>query len=156
MLGAMAGGDTSQILGAAAKGAAMVDPTSASAGALNTIGDTMITGGNGGGALDTALGSAVSGGSSGAASSASASGHPYPNLAEGSCGSLMNLQNYRTNALSGGNDVQLKTLCGQAYEYYAMYKRAITQGYGHDDLMRTYNAHKDASAVVNQFYREAR
>lgn len=155
MIGAMAGGDTSQILGAAAKGAAMIDPSSASAGALNTIGDTMISGGVSN-PLESALGNAVAGGSSGATGTASANGHPYDNLAEGSCGSLMTLQNYRTNALSGGNDVQLKTLCGQAYEYYAMYKRAITQGYGHDDLMRTYNAHKDASAVVNQFYAEAR
>lgn len=154
MLGAMAGGDTSQIIGAAAKGAAMLDPGGAGSGALNTIGDTMISGGNSGG-MGTTLGNAVTGASSGGNASASANGHPYGNLAEGSC-SMMNLSNYRTVALSGGNDVQLKTLCGQAFEYYSMYKRAITQGYGHDDLMRTYNAHKDAAAVVNQFYAEAR
>ena len=157
MLGAMAGGDTSQIIGAAAKGAAMLDPGGAGSGALNTIGDTMISGASGSSGLGSALGNAVTGASGGAGgnASASANGHPYGNLAEGNC-SMMNLSNYRTVALSGGNDVQLKTLCGQAFEYYSMYKRAITQGYAHDDLMRTYNAHKDSAAVVNQFVAEAR
>ena len=60
-------------------------------------------------------------------------------------------QNYRSRALSGGGDQQLLAMCGQAFEYYTMYKRAIAQGYSEADADRTYAAHK-ASAQVAQSY----
>lgn len=64
----------------------------------------------------------------------------------------VNSGNYRSAALSGGNDVQLKTMCGQAYEYYAMYRRALEQGYSEADAERTYQAHAQSAAVANDFY----
>lgn len=61
--------------------------------------------------------------------------------------------NYREKAFAAG-DEQLRALCGQAYEYLAMYKRALDQG--HPEAYRTYDAHKQAAAVVNNFYGEAK
>jgi hypothetical protein len=145
MVGAMAGGNTSQVVGAAMKGAAIVDPN---ASALGSVGDSLITGntasvGNVGG-----LGGTSSGGGS----------YPTrPNLLEGSpaC-SMMNESNYRTEALSGGNDVQLKTMCGQAFEYYHMYLNAIAQGYSEADANRTYAAHQGAAQNAISFYQNNR
>lgn len=75
------------------------------------------------------------------------------NLAASTCGRFgFTADNYRTVALSGGNDEQIKTLCGQAYEYHSMYKRALSQG--HPEAWRTYDAHKKSAAVVNNFYGE--
>ena len=45
-------------------------------------------------------------------------------------------------------------MCGQAYEYYTMYKRAL--GQKHPEAWRTYDAHKQAAAVVNGFFGETR
>lgn len=61
-------------------------------------------------------------------------------------------QNYRQKALAGGTDVQLDTMCGQAFEYYTMYKRAIAQGYSEADANRTYEAHSKSALVANHFY----
>ena len=42
-------------------------------------------------------------------------------------------------------------MCGQAFEYYTMYKRAIAQGYSEADANRTYAAHEDSARVANGF-----
>lgn len=65
-------------------------------------------------------------------------------------------QNYRQKALAGGNNVQLDTMCGQAFEYYTMYKRAIAQGYSEADAGRTYEAHSKSALVANHFYENNR
>lgn len=60
--------------------------------------------------------------------------------------------NYRQKALAPGNDLQIRTMCGQAYEYYTMYKRALDQR--HPEAWKTYDAHKKSAMVVNNFYGE--
>jgi hypothetical protein len=145
MVGAMAGGNTSQVVGAAMKGAAIVDPNAA---ALGSVGDSLITG------------NTASVGGVGGLNTASNGGGSYPkrpNLLDGSpaC-SMMNAGNYRTEALSGGNDVQLKTMCGQAFEYYHMYENAIAQGYSEADANRTYAAHQGAAQNAISFYENNR
>jgi hypothetical protein len=145
MVGAMAGGNTSQVVGAAMKGAAIVDPNAA---ALGSVGDSLISG------------NTPSVGNVGALGGTSSGGGSYstrPNLLEGSpaC-AMMNESNYRTEALSGGNDVQLKTMCGQAFEYYHMYKNAIAQGYSEADANRTYAAHEGAAQNAISFYQNNR
>lgn len=75
------------------------------------------------------------------------------NLAADTCGRFgFTAENYRAVALSGGNDVQIKTLCGQAYEYHSMYRRALAQQ--HPEAWKTYDAHKKSAAVVNNFWSE--
>lgn len=147
-LGALAGGNSEQIVGAAMKGAAMVDPNMA---ALDSVGDSMITGNSG------AIGVP---GIGGGASQAQAGGGSYPtrpNLLNGSAAcSMMNQGNYREVGLSGGNDVQLKTMCAQAHEYYSMYLNAIRQGYSEADANRTYAAHEGAAQNAISFYQSAR
>ncbi|MGN7160514.1 hypothetical protein [Sphingomonas sp. SAFR-052] len=101
---------------------------------------------------EDASGTSISPGSG--ASDAVAAGQSYatkPNLAAETCTGFTEA-NYRTLALSGGNDVQLKTMCGQAFEYYTMYKRAIAQGYSETDADRTYAAHQQAATNANSFY----
>ena len=73
-----------------------------------------------------------------------------PNLATGSCAGFTE-SNYREKAVSGGGDQQLYTMCGQAFEYYTMYKRAIAQGYSQADAERTYDAHRQAAATASGF-----
>ena len=143
MLGSIAGGNTEQIVGAAMKGAAMVDPNMS---ALDSVGNEMIGGNTGSvGGLGSLGGSA--GGS-----------YPTrPNALGGSAAcSMMNQGNYRDVSLSGGNDVQLKTMCGQAFEYYSMYLRAIEQGYSEADANRTYDAHQQAALNAISFYENNR
>lgn len=78
-----------------------------------------------------------------------------PNLAAATCADFgITEDNYRTAALSGGDDVQMKTLCGQAMEYYSMYKRAMAQK--HPEAWRTYDAHKAAAMQLNAFDRDTR
>ena len=62
------------------------------------------------------------------------------------------MSNYRERGLAGGNDVQLNTMCAQAYEYYAMYLNAIRQGYSEADANRTFDAHAAASRNAVGFY----
>ena len=69
---------------------------------------------------------------------------------------MMNEGNYRQVGVSGGTDVQLKTMCAQAYEYYVMYKRAIAQGYAEADANRTYAAHEQSARVAIDFYSKNR
>jgi hypothetical protein len=145
MVGAMAGGNTSQVVGAAMKGAAIVDPNAA---ALGSVGDSLISG------------NTASVGGMGGLGNASGGGGSYPtrpNLLDGSpaC-SMMNQNNYRDVSLSGGNDVQLKTMCGQAFEYYHMYLNAISQGYSEADANRTYAAHQGAAQNAIAFYQNNR
>ena len=66
----------------------------------------------------------------------------------------MTEDNYRQASLAPGNDLQMRTLCGQALEYYSMYKRAVAQG--HPEAWRTYDAHRQASVQLTGFDRETR
>jgi membrane-associated protease RseP (regulator of RpoE activity) len=144
MLGAMAGGNPSQVVGAAMKGAAIVDPNAA---ALGSVGDSLITGNT-----------ASVGGVGGLAQNSGGGSYPTrPNLLDGSpaC-SMMNQSNYRQVGVSGGNDVQLKTMCAQAHEYYHMYLNAIAQGYSEADANRTYAAHQGAAQNAISFYENNR
>lgn len=76
------------------------------------------------------------------------------NLAAATCSRLgFDEGNYREQSFVGG-DEQLRALCGQAYEYYTMYKRALDQR--HPEAWKTYDAHKQSAMVVNNFYGEAR
>lgn len=43
-------------------------------------------------------------------------------------------------------------MCGQAFEYYIMYRRAIAQGYAEADANRTHAAHQQSALVANQYY----
>lgn len=75
------------------------------------------------------------------------------NLAAPTCSRLdFDEGNYREKSFAPG-DEQLRALCGQAYEYYAMYRRALDQR--HPEAWKTYDAHKQSAAVVNNFYGEA-
>jgi len=87
-----------------------------------------------------------------------AAGYPTrPNtLVGGAACADFSLSNYRELALSGGNDIQLKTMCGQAFEYYSMYLRAIEQGYSESDANRTYSAFEGAASNASSFYRNNR
>lgn len=76
---------------------------------------------------------------------------PKDNLAQGAC-DLFTEKNYRERALAEGDDVQLRTMCGQAFEYYTMYRRALDQGYSVSDANRTYAAHEKSAAVLNDFF----
>lgn len=78
-----------------------------------------------------------------------------PNLAASTCADFgVTEDNYRQASLAPGNDVQVRTMCGQALEYYSMYKRALAQG--HPEAWRTYDAHRQASAQLTSFDRDTR
>lgn len=129
------GGDTAQILGGALKGAQIANPESAVANALGSQADTLIAGGSG---------------STGSTASSGGGYSTKPNLAAGACPGFTE-SNYRSVAVSGGGDQQLYTMCGQAFEYYVMYKRAIAQGYSEADAKRTYAAHEQAANTARNF-----
>jgi hypothetical protein len=94
--------------------------------------------------------SAAAGATSGGAVRAS---YPtQPNVAIGPQCPGFTLDNYRTHAFEGGGDQQLFSLCGQAFEYYSMYLRAISQGYSEADSLRTYDAHQKAAQQAKYFY----
>lgn len=77
-----------------------------------------------------------------------------PNMAlQGSACSGFTEQNYRSKALSGGGDAQLYAMCGQAFEYYVAYKRALVSG---QDASTTYKAHQDAALNATSFYENNR
>lgn len=86
---------------------------------------------------------------------ASASAGFKPNLAATAACAGFTEGNYRQMALRGGGDTQLDTMCGQAFEYYTMYKRALAQGYSVADADRTYQAHAAAARVANGFARDS-
>lgn len=79
-----------------------------------------------------------------------------PNLAATQACAGFTEQNYRQMALAEGYDMQLRTMCGQAFEYYNMYKRAIAQGYSEADANLTYDAHSKSALVANSFYENYR
>ncbi len=136
------GGSTEQIVGGALKGAQIANADNAVGAALGSTADTMLTSGA------TASGGAANANGPGAVSPGS---YPtQPNLATGSCAGFTEA-NYREKAVSGGGDQQLYTMCGQAFEYYTMYKRAISQGYSQADAERTYSAHRDSAAVASSY-----
>jgi hypothetical protein len=43
-------------------------------------------------------------------------------------------------------------MCAGAYNYYAMYLRAIAQGYSQADSDRTYAAFNDSAKVADHYY----
>lgn len=157
---AMAGGNAEVVMGAAMKGMEMTTDNEQVRSAIAGQGDAMIAsgldrmgGGRGygtgtGGSMGMGIGDGGGGGGS----------YPTrPNALGGSAAcSMMNESNYRDVGLSGGNDVQLKTMCAQAYEYYTMYKRAIAQGYSEADANRTYDAHQKAAMNAIHFYENNR
>lgn len=146
---ANAGGmDATQTISAAAKGVALMNPESKVAQAIGASGDAILQ--------NSGVGTAPSGTAS-TGSSGSAAYPTKPNILNGqpAC-SMMNETNYRQVGVSGGNDVQLKTMCAQAYEYYSMYKRAIAQGYSEADSNRTFDAHAKSAQVAISFYAGAR
>jgi hypothetical protein len=141
----MSGGNAQQVIGGALKGAEIANPESAMASALGAQGTSMLSSG-------AASASAATGGGRGSTTPGS-----YPtqgNLALSSCAGFTE-GNYREKALSGGGDQQLYSMCGQAFEYYVMYKRAIAQGYSESEANRTYEAHRKSAAVAAQFLRDS-
>lgn len=78
-----------------------------------------------------------------------------PNLAASPCADFgVTEDNYRQASLAPGNDLQMRTLCGQALELYSMYKRAV--GQGHPEAWRTYDAHRQASMQLTGYDRQTR
>lgn len=139
MAGAAHGLDSSETLGAVMKGIEVTNPGSPLASALGAQGEQLLAGGN----------SAMPASPSGAFSAAAT----YPtqdNLAAGACSGFTE-SNYRQMAVQGGGDSQLHTMCGQAFEYYAMYKRAIAQGASQADAERTYKAHRQAAQTASGY-----
>lgn len=136
------GGSAEQIVGGALKGAQIANADNSVGAALGSTADTMLTGGA------TATNGAAN--ATGTGSVAPGSYPTQPNLATGSCAGFSEA-NYREKAVSGGGDQQLYTMCGQAFEYYTMYKRAIAQGYSQADAERTYDAHRQAAASASSF-----
>lgn len=131
--------DTSQTIGAAMKGVQLMNPNSELASTFGGMGEQLLTGGNTG--MAAATGGAVS----------SAASYPTkPNLAGSACSGFTE-GNYRQQALQGGGDSQLHTMCGQAFEYYTMYKRAIAQGASQADAERTYEAHRQAAQTASGY-----
>jgi hypothetical protein len=142
---ANAGGmDAAQTVGAAAKGAALMAPDSKAAQVVGASGDAILQ--------NSGLGAAAAG----APSTAARGTTSYPTRANLLAGqpacAMMSEGNYRQVGVSGGTDVQLKTMCAQAFEYYTMYKRAIAQGYSEADANRTYAAHQQAAQNATAFY----
>ncbi len=127
--------DDSQTLGAVLKGIEATSDGNAVGAAAGHVSNQLI------------------GNSSGVTPAASSSGASYPtkpNLASSACSGFTE-NNYRTKALEDGGDRQLNTMCGQAFEYYTMYKRAIAQGYSESDANRTYAAHEDSARVASGY-----
>lgn len=127
--------DSTQTLGAVMKG-------------VEASSNGNVAGAVAGGLSNELLGSSPAGGAAGGSKAA-----PYPtkpNLALSACTGFTE-GNYRTKALEGGGDSQLNTMCGQAFEYYTMYKRAIAQGYSESDANRTYAAHEDSARVASGY-----
>ena len=142
---ANAGGmDAAQTVGAAAKGAALMAPDSKVAQVAGASGDAILQ--------NSGLGqSATAGTASGGSGTASYPTRPNALAGQPAC-AMMNEGNYRQVGVSGGTDVQLKTMCAQAFEYYTMYKRAIAQGYAEADANRTYAAHEQAAQNAIAFH----
>lgn len=155
IVGVFAGGDTEQVIGAAMKGAAIADPNSELAQGLNTAGDALITGDTS--AIDNAMGTSSLGDVASTGGGGGGSGEWKGPVSMPGCDAVgVNFDNFKSAALSGGNDVQLKTLCGAAYNYYWMYRNAEKQGYSPDGADITWQEHAKAAAVVNEFYAGAR
>ena len=140
------GANAEQTAGAMAKGVAIFNPDSPVAEMADAAGNALMSG--------SASSSGVAAG--GAVGGSRVAGASYPvkgnKLSGQAACSMMNESNYRQVGLSGGNDVQLKTMCAQAYEYYVMYKRAIAQGYSEADANRTYAAHEQSARVAIHYY----
>lgn len=137
------GMDATQTLGAAAKGVALMNPESQAAQVIGASGDAVLQ--------SSGLGTAATG--TGASGGSGATYPKRPNVLnnQAAC-AMMNENTYRQVGVSGGNDVQLKTMCAQAWEYYKMYERARLQGYSEADANRTYAAHQQAAQNAISFY----
>lgn len=152
---ASGGGGASEIIGGAMAASRMVNGSGdwvPPAAGVNPLTGTGVTGNvnplisGGGGSATGVAGQSAAGGFATKSNALDSSG---------AC-SMMNESNYRQVALSGGNDVQLKTMCGQAFDLYVSYKRAIEQGYSEADCNLTYNAHEKAAANAIAFFNSTR
>lgn len=136
--GKVAGFNTEKTVGAMMKGMSFTNPNSPLANTLSSTGDQLLGGRNSGSAI-------------GGINNVGGSSYPTKaNMAIGACSGFSEA-NYRTKALEGGGDTQLNTMCGQAFEYYTMYKRAIAQGYSEADANRTYAAHEQSAQVASGY-----
>lgn len=142
LMGAMMGGGGSNSMDMAIAGAQAAAQGGNALEVINSVGAA--SGVSGGSAIAGAAG--MSGGGAFAAQPSALGG-------SGACGG-MNESNYRQMGLSGGGDVQLKTMCAQSYELYNNYKNAVAQGYSEADIQRAYAAHQQSAMVVQQFYNE--
>ena len=133
----------------------MIDSMNAGVPGLGSAVGAVSGGGGGNGGGGSASGFGVPGGA-GSGTGGGASYAKKPNLAMGPQCPGFTMSNYRTVALNGGNDQQLFSLCGQAFELYHQYENAIAQGYGEADANKTYAAHSDSARVATDFYRTAR
>lgn len=101
----------------------------------------------------------TNGTSSGVGSAAPGSYKTKPNTLLGSraCDGYTNtnyIEHFEKN--SNGLDVQLHTLCAGAFNYYAMYKKAIEMGYSEAEANITYQHFEKAALVATDFYNNAR
>lgn len=138
-----AGMDATQAAGMAAKGAAAMNPGSQAAQLAGATGDALLQGSGAGASSGAAAG--------GAGRRASYPTRPNVLAGQAAC-AMMDEGNYRQVGTAGGTDVQLRTMCAQAYEYYVMYKRAIAQGYAEADANRTYAAHEQSARNAIAFF----
>jgi hypothetical protein len=104
-----------------------------------------------GGGANLNNGGGIGGGGNGGGG-ARASFRTLGNMAKGPQCPGFTMENYRTVALNGGNDQQLFSLCGQAFEYYHQYENAIAQGYSEAEANLTYKAHEQSALVATDFY----
>jgi hypothetical protein len=84
---------------------------------------------------------------------------PEPNILNGSAACAgYTVQNHRAHfgANAGGQDTQLHTLCGAAYEYYGMYLNAKKQGYTKQAAHSTYEAFLGAARTAEAHYAGSR
>lgn len=146
--GAYVGADAATTTQMMAAGAAAVDPTSAISRGLSTASSGTSGAGASGGVAGGAAGG--QGGGPGAVQPGSYPTRPMVAGLAAACPGFTE-DNYRTHAQNGGSDQQLFALCGQAYEYYWMYKNAIRKGFAEHDANRTYDAHAKSAAVAIDF-----
>lgn len=140
-----AGASADQTIGAMAKGVEMLNPESEAAARLGAAGDIMMQGSGTGAAGATSNGAA-----------ARPSYPTKPNLAVGAFCPGFTMANYRAKGLDRNGDVQLNTMCAQAFEYYSNYLNAIRQGYSEADANRTYEAHEGSTRVARHYYENNR
>ena len=107
--------------------------------------------------LGGAATSTASGNSKGTVSPGSYRTRPNTLLGKAACRGYTD-QNFKEYfvANQSGPDVQLHTMCAAAFNYYAMYRNAIAQGYSEADANITYGVFEKTALTATEFYRTAR